>query len=235
MTKLDARNRLIIALDVPDVEDAHKLVKQIGDAADFYKIGLELLYAGGIELARKLIGEGKQIFIDAKLHDIPNTVERATRQLAQIGASLLTVHAYPQTMKAAYEGRGDASLRIIGVTILTSMSEADAKAAGYSKPIAEIVALRAQAAHDSGIDGIVCAPHEAAEARKILGKEVLVVTPGIRPSGGDAGDQSRIATPLAAIRNGASHLVVGRPVTRDKDPRAAALAIAQEIAQGLEA
>jgi orotidine-5'-phosphate decarboxylase len=229
------KDRLIVALDVPTVDEARALVKQIGDAACFYKIGLELLYNGGLDLARELIGAGHDIFIDAKLHDIPNTVERATRQISQLGATLLTVHAYPQTMQAALAGRESSKLKIIGVTILTSMAEADAKAAGYDKPIPELVKLRAEAAKKTGIDGIVCAPQEARAARQILGGSALVVTPGIRMTDEAAGDQSRVETPSSALKNGASHIVVGRPITRSSDPRKAALAILADMTQGLAA
>lgn len=227
---MNVRDRLIIALDVPSVEDALTLVEKIGDAANFYKIGLELLYAGGAELARELIKEGFEIFIDAKLHDIPNTVERATRQISNLGASMLTVHAYPQTMQAALAGRDQAKLRIIGVTILTSMDEGDARSAGYGKSIADLVSARAASAHSIGIDGIVCAPQEAGASRKILGKDALIVTPGIRMQRDASGDQSRVATPASAIRSGASHIVVGRPITRAKDPRSAAQMIIEDMA-----
>ncbi len=229
---MNDKSRLIVALDVPSIEDARTLVKKIGDAASFYKIGLELLYNGGIDLAHELIGQGCEIFIDAKLHDIPNTVERAARQISQIGASLLTVHAYPQTMQAACAGRDDGKLKIIGVTILTSMNEDDAKAAGYDKPIADLVKLRAEAAKAAGIDGIVCSPKEAQLARQILGPSALVVTPGIRMSDDAAGDQSRVETPSSAIRSGASHIVVGRPVTRAEDPRHMAQLIVADMMQG---
>jgi orotidine-5'-phosphate decarboxylase len=232
MNNLD---RLIVALDVPTIEDARALVKKIGDAARFYKIGLELLYSGGIKLAEELIARGYDVFIDAKLHDIPNTVERATRQISALGASLLTVHAYPQTMQAALLGRSSSNLKIIGVTILTSMTESDAKAAGYEKPIAELVDLRAKAARDIGIDGIVCSPREAKTARHILGPKALIVTPGIRMAGEDTGDQSRVETPASALKNGASHIVVGRPITRASDPRAAAQSIVADMALGLAA
>jgi orotidine-5'-phosphate decarboxylase len=228
-------NRLIVALDVPTVEEARRLVKRIGNAARYYKIGLELLYNNGFTLARELIEEGNDLFIDAKLHDIPNTVERATRQISGLGASLLTVHAYPQTMQAALTGRGEAKLKIIGVTVLTSMSETDAKAAGYDRPIAELVKLRAEAAKNIGIDGVVCAPQEAQAARKILGLGALIVTPGIRMAGDAREDQSRIETPAGALRNGASHIVVGRPITGADDPHQAALAIAADMREGLAA
>ena len=232
---MDSRSRLIVALDVPSIDEARALVKKIGDTARFYKIGLELLYNGGAGLARELIAQGCDIFIDAKLHDIPNTVERASRQISQLGATFLTVHAYPQTMQAALVGRADSRLKIFGVTILTSMSDADVKAAGYDKSVAELVKLRAQAAKKIGIDGVVCAPLEAKTARQILGPNALIVTPGIRLQDGAANDQSRVETPATALKNGASHIVVGRPITRSPDPRAAALAILDDMKPGLAA
>jgi orotidine-5'-phosphate decarboxylase len=231
---LNDKSRLIVALDVPTPDEARALVKQIGAATNFYKIGLELLYNGGIAFARELIDAGHDIFIDAKLHDIPNTVERATKQISQLGATFLTVHAYPQTMQAALTGR-EGKLKLIGVTVLTSMSEGDAKAAGYDKPVAELVKLRAEAAKKIGIDGVVCAPQEARTAREILGKSALVVTPGIRMSGDDTGDQRRIETPASAFKNGASHIVVGRPITLSPDPRAAAEMILADMMLGLAA
>lgn len=224
-------DQLIVALDVPTIQDAHELVQKIGDAANFYKIGLELLYGGGLEFAREMIGKGYKIFIDAKLHDIPNTVERATRQLSKLGASLLTVHAYPQTMQAALNGR-EGDLRLLGVTVLTSMSEEDAKAAGYTKTIPDIIKSRTQAAHALKMDGVVCSPQEARIVRMLFGSEALIVTPGIRLPGNELGDQSRAATPFDAIRNGASHIVVGRPITRADDPRAAAMKIIDHMSMG---
>ena len=232
---MDNKSRLIVALDVPTTDEAHALVEQIGDAASFYKIGLELLYNGGLDLARRLIDQGFDIFIDAKLHDIPNTVERATRQISELGATFLTVHAYPQTMQAALDGRGHAKLKIIGVTILTSMSELDAKAAGYDKSIPDLVTQRAESAKKIGIDGIVCSPMEARAARQILGPGALVVTPGIRMPDDSAGDQSRVETPSSALKHGASHIVVGRPITRADDPRSSALAIVADMNRGLAA
>jgi orotidine-5'-phosphate decarboxylase len=224
------RDRLIIALDVPTVAEAEDLVRRIGDAGAFYKIGLELAFAGGLDLARTLKGDGKAVFLDMKLHDIPNQVERAVANIARLGLDLLTVHAYPQTLAAAARGRGDAGLKLLGVTVLTSMSQADATAAGYSVAIAELVAARASEIRKAGVDGVVCSPLETATVRALVGPDALIVVPGIRPAGAEAGDQVRTATPGDTIRAGASHLVVGRPITRAADPRAAAEAIVAEIA-----
>lgn len=225
------RDRLIIALDVPTVAEADELVRRIGDAGAFYKIGLELAFAGGLDLARKLKGEGKAVFLDMKLHDIPNQVERAVANIARLGLDLLTVHAYPQTLAAAARGRGGAGLKLLGVTVLTSMSQEDATAAGYGVSIAELVAARASEIRKAGVDGVVCSPLETATVRAVVGPEALIVVPGIRPAGAESGDQVRTATPGETIRAGASHLVVGRPITRADDPRAAAAAIVAEIAR----
>jgi orotidine-5'-phosphate decarboxylase len=225
-----ARARLIIALDVPTVPEARALVERIGDAGVFYKIGYQLGFAGGLSFAEDLIRAGKQVFLDFKLHDIGNTVEEGVRSLAHTGASLLTVHAYPQTMRAAVRGRAGSKLRILAVTALTSYDDADLAEAGYALGAAELVARRAAQARDLGIDGIVCAPTEAHRVRELVGPERLVVTPGVRPAGAPAGDQKRLLSPADAMRAGASHLVVGRPITAADDPKAAAESVVREIA-----
>jgi orotidine-5'-phosphate decarboxylase len=230
MVRAAPRERLIVALDVPNVGAAEGLVIRLGDAVSFYKIGLELAFVGGFDLARSLKARGKSVFLDMKLHDIPHTVERATANIATLGVDLLTVHAYPQTMRAAAAGRGASSMKLLGVTVLTSMSAADAAEAGYASSIDALVAERTRQARAAGVDGVVCSPHEAAQARAALGGSALVVTPGVRPAGAAAGDQTRVATPAQAIRAGASHLVVGRPVTQAADPRGAAEAVVAEIA-----
>jgi orotidine-5'-phosphate decarboxylase len=227
----DIRDRLIIGLDVPSVEEARALVERIGDAGTFYKIGYQLAYAGGFEFARELIGQGKKVFLDLKLHDIGNTVEEGVRSVARLGATFLTVHAYPQTMRAAVAGKAGSSLKILAVTVLTSYDDNDLVEAGYAPvPAAELVARRAEQARDSGIDGIVCAATEAQRVRDIVGRNRLIVTPGIRPAGAEAGDQKRVVTPAEGIRLGANHLVVARPIVKAPDPRAAAQAIVRDIA-----
>jgi len=228
----DIRDKLIIGLDVPSVEEARSVVQRIGDAGTFYKIGYQLAYAGGFEFARELIGQGKKVFLDLKLHDIGNTVEAGVRSVARLGATLLTVHAYPQTMRAAVAGKAGSSLKILAVTVLTSYDDQDLVEAGYA-PVtaAELVARRAGQARDLGIDGIVCAATEAERVRAVVGPDRLIVTPGIRPAGSDAGDQKRVVTPAQGIRLGADHLVVARPIVKAADPRAAAEAIVREIAQ----
>ena len=228
--QITPRDRLIVALDVSSVEAAERLVARLGDAVTFYKIGYQLAFAGGLPFAHTLIDAGKQVFIDLKLHDIGNTVAQGVKSVARLGATFLTVHAYPQVMKAAVEAR-EARLRILAVTVLTSMDDADLEAAGYATTVTALVAHRAAQARDLGVDGLVCSPEEAATVRGIVGDKLCLVTPGIRPAGADTGDQKRIATPAAAIAAGADYLVVGRPVIAAPDPKAAAEAIVEEISR----
>ena len=230
---LTPRDRLIVALDVPDVEAAEAMIARLGDSVSFYKIGYQLGYAGGLPLVRKLADAGKKVFLDLKLHDIGNTVTRGVESVARLGATFLTVHAYPQTMAAAVEGRAGTDLKILAVTVLTSYSEADVQAAGYRLGVSDLVAARAQQAQALGVDGLVCSPEEAANLRKLVDLRMSLVTPGVRPAGSDAGDQKRIMTPGRAIREGADYLVVGRPVMNAADPKAAADAIVAEITQAL--
>ena len=225
-----ARDRLIVALDLPSTEAARGLMSKLGDAVSFYKIGYQLGFAGGLEFSRELIGQGKQVFVDLKLHDIGNTVEKGVESIAKIGATFLTVHAYPQTMHAAVDARKGSELRILGVTVLTSYDDADLAAAGYDFTVPELVAERAAQARDIGVDGLVCSAEEAAKIRTIASAGMVLVTPGIRPSGAEKGDQKRIMTPAAAIAAGADHLVVGRPILAAPDPKAAAEAIVADIA-----
>jgi orotidine-5'-phosphate decarboxylase len=227
---LDPRQRLIVALDVSSVAEAEALVTRLGDSIAFYKIGYQLGFAGGLALAGALTAAGKQVFIDMKLHDIGNTVARGVESIARLGARFLTVHAYPQTMHAAVEARAGSQLRILAVTVLTSYDDADLAAAGYDFTVPELVAERAAQARDIGVDGLVCSPQEAANLRTIINSGMVLVTPGVRPAGADAGDQKRVMTPGAAIAAGADYLVVGRPVVAATDPKAAADAIVAEIA-----
>lgn len=227
-----ADRRLIIPLDLPTRAEAQAMVERLGDAASFYKIGLQLLANGGMDLAAELKRNGRQVFLDWKLHDIGATVEKATAAIVAGGAcDLLTVHAEPQVMTAAVRGRAGArEVKIIGVTVLTSLDEADLTALGYGLTITQLVERRIRQALEAGLDGVVASPHEAAMARAIGGPDFLVVTPGVRPSGAKADDQARAATPRDALTAGASHLVCGRPITGADDPRKAALAIATEMA-----
>src|SRR6201981_2463021 len=206
------KDRLIVALDLPDVEQAEAMVARLGDSATFYKIGYQLAYAGGLPLVRKLADQGKKVFIDLKLHDIGNTVAHGVASVAKLGATFLTVHAYPQTMKAAVEARASTNLKILAVTVLTSYDDGDLHAAGYRFGVSDLVEARAQQAQVLGVDGLVCSPEEAAALRKIVGHRMKLVTPGVRPAGVAVGDQKRIMTPARAIAAGADYLVVGRPI-----------------------
>ena len=227
------RDRLIVALDLPGIAPAEAMIARLGDSVTFYKIGYQLAYAGGLSLVRRLNDDGKKVFVDLKLHDIGNTVARGVESLAALGATFLTVHAYPQTMKAAVEARGGSGLKILAVTVLTSYDDGDLHAAGYRLGVADLVETRARQAQLLGVDGLVCSPEEAAALRKIVGHRMSLVTPGIRPAGTVSGDQKRIMTPARAIAAGADYLVVGRPVIEAADPKATAEAIQAEIAQAL--
>jgi len=228
------KDRLIVSLDLPNLESAEAMIARLGDSVTFYKIGYQLVYAGGLSLAKKLRAAGKKVFIDVKLHDIGNTVTRGVESLSTSGATFLTVHAYPQTMQAAVAGRGNSGLQILAVTVLTSYNETDLQEAGYRHTIADLVATRARQAKALGVDGLVCSPEEVAALRAIVGDQMSLVTPGIRPEGSSSGDQKRIMTPARAIAAGADYLVVGRPIVEASDPKAAADAIQAEIAQTLK-
>jgi len=232
-SKIAPRDRLIVALDLPEVATAEALIARLGDSVTFYKIGYQLAYAGGLPLVGRLADAGKKVFIDLKLHDIGNTVARGVESIAKSGATFLTVHAYPQTMKAAVEARAGSGLKILAVTVLTSYDDGDLHAAGYRLGVSDLVEARAQQAQVLGVDGLVCSPEEAASLHKIVGHQMVLVTPGIRPAGSATGDQKRIMTPARAIAAGSDYLVVGRPVLEAADPKAAADAIRAEIAQAL--
>ena len=222
--------RLITALDVPTVRDAAALVERIGDAVRFYKIGLELLAGEGMTLAKDLKRSGHDVFCDWKLHDIGNQVQRATSVIARSEAcNFLTVHGEPQVMASAVKGRGSSPMKLLAVTVLTSLTDADLAELGYGFSAGDLVARRVRQALEIGCDGVISSPHEAAIARKIGGPDFLVVTPGVRPSGASLDDQARAASPAAALKAGASHLVVGRPIIEATDPRAAAQAITAEM------
>lgn len=223
--------RLIVALDVPTRAEAEQLVRSVDDAVSFYKIGLQLFASDGMALAHDLKAAGKSVFLDWKLHDIGATVEKAAAAVVASGTcDLLTVHAEPQVLAAAVRGRGsDKSARILGVTVLTSLDDAALAEIGYGLGVAALVERRIRQAVDAGADGVVASPHEAALARRIGGPDFLVVTPGVRPAGASMDDQARAATPADALLAGASHLVVGRPITAASDPRAAARAICAEM------
>ena len=228
-SKPEPAERLIVALDFADPREAADLIVRLGPQVSFFKIGMELAYGGGLALAETLIQQGKQVFLDLKLHDIPNTVTRATRQVARLGARFLTIHAYPQTIAAAKAGAAHSNLQLLAVTVLTSYDDKDLAEAGYGLSLRDLVARRAGQAKEIGIDGLVLSADEVAAARLALGPDMILVTPGIRPSGAAVGDQKRVKTPYEAIRAGADYLVVGRPITEAEDPRAAAQAVIAEI------
>jgi orotidine-5'-phosphate decarboxylase len=232
-SKIVPRDRLIVALDLPEVARAEAMIARLGDSVTFYKIGYQLAYAGGLPLVGRLADAGKKVFIDLKLHDIGNTVARGVESIAKSGATFLTVHAYPQTMKAAVEARAGSGLKILAVTVLTSYDDGDLHAAGYRFGVSDLVEARAQQAQVLGVDGLVCSPEEAASLHKIVGHQMVLVTPGVRPAGSATGDQKRIMTPGRAIAAGSDYLVVGRPVLEAADPKGAADAIQAEIAQAL--
>jgi orotidine-5'-phosphate decarboxylase len=229
-TPLEPRDRLIVALDVSGVREAEAVVETLGDTVSFYKIGYQLAFERGLPLASALVNAGKRVFLDMKLHDIGNTVARAVENIMRMGVTFVTVHAYPQTMRAAVEARGSSDLGILAVTVLTSYDDADLAEAGYSVTVEQLVATRAALARDIGVDGLVCSAEEAAPLRRIVGGGMWLVTPGIRPAGAARGDQKRVATPGQAIAAGADFLVVGRPILQALDPSAAADAIVEEIA-----
>lgn len=231
MSRLDdARDRMIVALDVADTQKATALVSQLGDSVSFYKIGMELVYGGGLDFARDLAASGKKVFLDLKLHDIPNTVKKAAAQVSRLGMTYLTVHAFPQTMKAALEGTQGTGTKILGVTVMTSYDDSDLATAGYAMGVKDLVARRAQQAKEIGIGGLILSAEEVTAMRALIGPSLDLVTPGIRPAGAAVGDQKRVMTPGEAIKAGATRLVIGRPITDAQDPKAAADAVAQEIA-----
>ncbi len=213
---------LIVALDVDTRGEAESIVSALDGAADFFKIGYQLFYGGdGLALGKELLAANKRVFFDLKLLDIDNTVEKGVAAIARTGATMLTVHAYPKCMRAALKGAAGSDLAILGVSVLTSMDDNDVAEAGYADDAAGLVAARANQAKLIGVGGIVCSPREAEMVRAILGPDMAVVTPGIRPAGTAAGDQKRVLGPAEAIEAGASHLVVGRPITAAADPGAA--------------
>ena len=226
-------NPLIVALDVPDVEAADAMVDAIGAEAGMYKIGYQLAPIGGFDLARRLTAAGHGVFLDLKYHDIGATVEKGVASIRRVGADFLTVHAERDVVAAAAAGRGDdPRLRILAVTVLTSLSQADIEASGVSLPLADLVLKRARTALENGADGVVASAQEAPALRSAFGDGFLIVTPGVRPAGAAADDQKRIVTPAGARRAGADHVVVGRPITRARDPAAAAAAVREEFLAG---
>lgn len=225
----EMRDRLIVGLDVPTLAEAEKVVRELGDTVNFYKIGYQLVFAGGLDFASELAQSGKKVFLDMKLLDIDNTVAKGVENIARMGVSMLTLHAYPKAMRAAVAAAEGSDLCLLGVTVLTSMDEQDLIEAGYDTDPKSLVLKRAAQARDAGMGGVVCSAAEAAMIRETVGPDLAVVTPGIRPVGADAGDQKRVVTPADAIRAGASHLVVARPIVGAPDRKTAAEAILAEM------
>ena len=230
---MDARDRLIVGLDIPTVSEARAVVEALGDEVSFYKIGYQLAFAGGLDFARELLEGGRQVFLDMKLLDIDNTVAKGVENIAKMGVTMLTLHAYPKAMRAAVDAAKGSGLCLLGVTVLTSMDKADLSEAGYDYDPEALVLRRAEQARAAGMGGIVCSAAESSAVRRVVGPDMAVVTPGIRPAGSDAGDPKRVGTPAHAIRAGSSHLVVGRPVVKAADPKAAARAILAEMQTAL--
>lgn len=222
-------NPIIVALDVEDADQARALIARLGSSAGFYKVGMELYAGAGMEFVRELTASGKQVFLDLKLYDIPETVKRAVAQVSKTGVRFLTVHGSNAIMRAAVEGRGSSPLRLLAVTVLTSFDQQDLADLGYPPNVADLVALRVKNAMAAGIDGIVCSPLEAAAVRELAGPKAILVTPGVRSRSADAGDQKRVATPAEAMAAGANYLVIGRQITRAGDPAAEAKRIIEEL------
>jgi orotidine-5'-phosphate decarboxylase len=222
-------NPIIVALDVPDAQEARRIVDACGPIVSFYKVGMELYAAEGIAFVRELAARGKDVFLDMKFYDIPETVKRATARVARSGVKLLTVHGSKAVMEAARAGRGDSPLRILGVTVLTSFDESDLADLGYPCSPAELVRLRVRKGIEAGVDGFVCSPLEVGEVRAAAGPDSILVTPGVRSPGTGAGDQKRVSTPAEALANGATYLVIGREITRSPDPAAAARRILADL------
>lgn len=222
-------NPIILALDVESAGHARELVARIGPDGAFYKVGMELYAAAGMEFVRELAAQGKQVFLDMKFYDIGETVKRAVAQVARAGVRFLTVHGSGPVMRAAVEGRGASALKLLAVTVLTSFDEEDLADLGYHCPVSDLVALRVRKAMEAGIDGVVCSPLEAASVRSLAGPRAILVTPGVRSAGAGKGDQKRVATPAEALRAGADYLVIGRQVTRAPDPAAEIRRILEEL------
>ncbi|MEM9280082.1 MAG: orotidine-5'-phosphate decarboxylase [Pseudomonadota bacterium] len=230
---MNAKDRLIVPLDLPTLKDAEAMVETLGSAVTYYKIGHQLAFAGGLAFASDLLAEGKKVFLDMKLLDIDNTISKGVENIVKMGVQMTTLHAYPKAMKAAVEAAKGSDLCLLVVTVLTSMDDDDLRQAGYGQDARSLVLKRAGQAGDLGMGGVVASAQEAMEIRKIIHPEMAIVTPGIRPSGSDVGDQKRVMTPADAITAGATHLVVGRPVTGAQDPKSAAEQIHLEIASAL--
>ncbi len=229
MTNDPVIDPVIIALDFESAAEADRLVNSLGNSAGFYKVGMELYAAAGMDYVKSLRDRGKRVFLDMKYYDIGETVRRAVSVAARSGAEFLTIHAVGQVMRAAGEGRADSPLKLIAVTVLTSFDQHDVTEAGYTMPLSDLVSQRVRLAMDNGMDGLVASPLEARSIRQQAGPGALLITPGVRSRGAATGDQKRVATPADAMRDGASYLVIGRQVSRAADPVAALAAIHAEL------
>ncbi len=223
-------NPIIVALDVESAGEARQIVARLGSQVNFYKVGMELYAAAGMEFVRELLGQGKDVFLDMKFYDIGETVKRAVARVAGTGVKFLTVHGSGTVMRAAVEGKGSSDLKLLAVTVLTSFDRQDLADLGYPCEVSDLVSLRVRKAMEAGIDGIVASPLEAAAIRRLAGPQAVLVTPGVRSAGAAKGDQKRVATPAEAIRDGANYLVIGRQITRAADPAAEAGRVLKEIA-----
>jgi len=223
------RDRLIVGLDVATTDEARALVKTLGSTVSFYKVGMQQVFAGGLELTQELVDQGKQVFLDMKLLDIPNTVSKAIENIARLGVTFTTVHAYDHVMIAAVEARGSSDLQILGVTVLTNMDDRDLERMGIGMTAGELVLTRAKTALSLKMDGVIASAQEAAAIHAVVGNKLKIVTPGIRLAGAEAQDQKRVMTPTLAISAGSDYLVVARPVIQADDPQRAAAMIIEEI------
>jgi len=232
-TDINPADRLIVALDVPSTGEARQIIAELGNSVSFYKIGFQLVFAGGLTLIEELKNDGKKVFLDMKLLDIDNTIEKGVENAVGLGVDMLTIHAYPKAMRSAVAAAKDSGICLLGVTVLTSMDDDDLAAAGYALSANDLVNQRAMDARTAGMGGVVASAREAREVRAAIGPDMALVTPGIRPAGAAKGDQKRVVTPADAIAAGASHLVVGRPIVAAEDKKAAAIAIMGEISAAL--
>lgn len=229
MVKINARDRLILALDVPSAAEAERLMEQVQDQISFVKVGLELFTAAGPEFVQRLLGKGKRVFLDLKFLDIEETVRRATERVAAMGVEFLTVHANRKALNAAVKGRGSSSLKLLAVTVLTNFDSNDLRDMGIQRSVQELVMARALLAAEVGCDGVVASGEEPGVLRPKVGPRFLIVTPGVRPAGRDADDHARATTPTQTIAAGADYLVVGRPIRSAANPAVAAAAILAEM------
>lgn len=232
--KIDARSRLIVALDIPNSTDARRIVDGLEGSVDFFKVGLELYTATGMDFVRQLLDRKKRVFLDLKFYDVGETVKRSVKVAAESGVDFLTVHGNREILLAAAEGRGTSKLQLLAVTVLTNLDTSDIRDMGYECPVEQLVLWRATKAMEAGCDGVISSPREARQIKEATQNKLLVVTPGIRPLGAGLQDHKRSADPKSAIENGSDYLVVGRPITGAPDPKRAAEEIIAEMQRGFD-